>query len=153
MSQLISCRTVHKFSMTSTRDVSTLPLARSTVDLLLKNGFRFVSDLQSMQPLELSQELSVTPEVALGIIKAVESSFTNTPAAEASLQLTAKDILSKHGSTRSLITFCKQIDVMLGGGVPVGQITEFCGVPGVSLLLNYYEPVSYGHDNNQYAVF
>ena len=122
--------------MASTGDVSTLPLARSTVDLLLKNGFRFVSDLQSMQPLELSQELSVTPEVALGIIKAVESSFTNTPSAEASLQLTAKDILSKHGSTRSLITFCKQIDVMLGGGVPVGQITEFCGVPGVSFIVH-----------------
>lgn len=110
-----------------------MPLARSTVDLLLKSGFRFVSDLQSMQPLELAQELGVTPDVALGIIKAVESSFTNTTWAEESLQLTAKDILSKHGSTRPLITFCRQIDLMLGGGVPVGQITEFCGVPGVRI--------------------
>lgn len=117
--------------MSAVRDVSSLPLARSSIDLLLKNGFRFVSDLQGMQPLELAQELGVTPDVALNIVRSTEPSFTNGPEAEAKLQLTAKDILMKYGSTRPIITFCRQIDLMLGGGVPVGQITEFCGVPGV----------------------
>lgn len=108
-------------------------MARTTVDLLLKCGFRFVSDLQSIQPLELSQEIGVTPDAALEIIRSIESSFTNKPELEQTMQLTAKDLLSKHGTSRSLITFCKQIDQMLGGGVTVGQITEFCGVPGVRL--------------------
>lgn len=122
--------------MASTRDVSSLPLARSSIDLLIKGGFRFVSDLQGISPLELSQELGVTPDIALGILRAVEPSFTKGPEAEAKLELTAKDILTKHGSTRPIITFCRQIDLMLGGGVPVGQITEFCGVPGVRCCIS-----------------
>jgi RAD51-like protein 2 len=52
-------------------------------------------------------------------------------APDSKLDITAKDILTKYGISRPVITFCRQIDVMLGGGVPVGQITEFCGVPGV----------------------
>lgn len=121
--------------MATTRDVSSLPLARSSIDLLIKGGFRFVADLQGISPLELSQELGVTPDIALAIHRATEPSFTKGPEAEAKLELTAKDILTKHGSTRPIITFCRQIDIMLGGGVPVGQITEFCGVPGVRYII------------------
>ena len=32
---------------------------------------------------------------------------------------------------RSIITFCSKLDSMLGGGVALGEVTEFCGVPGV----------------------
>ena len=118
--------------MSDSRDISSLPLARSSVDLLLKSGFRFVADLKGYQPLELSQELSVTPEIALSILRSLENSKnSNTMDESNSLDVSAKDILLKYGSTRPVITFCRQIDVMLGGGIPIGQITEFCGVPGV----------------------
>jgi RecA/RadA recombinase len=30
-----------------------------------------------------------------------------------------------------IITFCKEIDVMLGGGIRMGEIIEICGVPGI----------------------
>jgi RecA/RadA recombinase len=30
-----------------------------------------------------------------------------------------------------IVTFCKALDDMLNGGVQLGQVTEFCGVPGV----------------------
>ena len=30
-----------------------------------------------------------------------------------------------------IITFCGEIDEMMGGGVPLGEVTEFCGVPGI----------------------
>ena len=30
-----------------------------------------------------------------------------------------------------IVTFSAQVDGMLGGGVPVGKITEICGAPGV----------------------
>jgi RAD51-like protein 2 len=117
--------------MADIRDVSSLPIARPLVDLLLKNGFRFVSDLKAVQPLELAQELSVTPDIALSIVRAAEGSIVGATEADSKLEVTAKDILTKYGATRPVITFCRQIDVMLGGGVPIGQITEFCGVPGV----------------------
>ena len=86
-----------------------------------------------MQPLELAQELNVTPDIALSIIQSAESSFSNNADVAAKVQLTAKDILSKYVGTRCIITFSRNIDMMLGGGVPIGQITEFCGVPGVIL--------------------
>ena len=31
----------------------------------------------------------------------------------------------------SIVTFSAQVDEMLGGGVPLGKITEICGAPGV----------------------
>jgi predicted ATP-dependent serine protease len=39
---------------------------------------------------------------------------------------------------KHIITFCKEMDNMLGGGLSRGQITEFCGVPGVSEGINVY---------------
>jgi RAD51-like protein 2 len=111
------------------RDVSTLPIARSAVDALIKGGFRVVGDLKGVQPLELAQELGIAADIALSVIRAAEGSLVVAP--DSKLDITAKDILTKYGISRPVITFCRQIDVMLGGGVPVGQITEFCGVPGV----------------------
>lgn len=43
----------------------------------------------------------------------------------------AYDLLQQEQSSGSIVTFCEQLDDMLGGGVPVGKITEFCGAPGV----------------------
>lgn len=30
-----------------------------------------------------------------------------------------------------IVTFCSALDDILGGGVPLGKLTEFCGLPGV----------------------
>ena len=35
-----------------------------------------------------------------------------------------------HSSQRHIITFCSEMDAMLGGGVALGEVTEFCGAPG-----------------------
>ena len=54
---------------------------------------------------------------------------------------------------KRIVTFCKEIDDGLfgGGGVPVGEMTEFCGVPGVGktqmsmqLAINVQIPPNYG---------
>jgi hypothetical protein len=45
--------------------------------------------------------------------------------------VSARDLItdpSKNGGP--VITFCKDLDILLGGGVQMGAITEFCGVPG-----------------------
>ena len=120
--------------MSDIRDVSSLPLARSVVEALLKSGFRLVSDLKSIQPLELAQETGLAPDVALSVINCAESSFL-TPASSEKLQFSAKDLLTKCEMSRPIISFCKSMDIMLGGGVQIGQITEFCGVPGVSIVM------------------
>lgn len=39
--------------------------------------------------------------------------------------------LCKRQSSKPIITFCKALDDILGGGIPIGQLTEVCGPPGV----------------------
>ena len=43
----------------------------------------------------------------------------------------AYDLLQQEQCAGSIVTFCEQLDDMLGGGVPIGKITEFCGAPGI----------------------
>ena len=43
----------------------------------------------------------------------------------------AYELLQQEQSAGCVVTFCEQLDNMLGGGVPVGKITEFCGAPGI----------------------
>lgn len=44
---------------------------------------------------------------------------------------TAGQHLEQQRKSRRIITFCNELDKILGGGVAVGQVTEFCGLPGL----------------------
>jgi len=48
-----------------------------------------------------------------------------------SLPITAKDLAARTAKTNEIITFCRAIDKLLGGGIPLGQITEVVGPPGI----------------------
>jgi RAD51-like protein 2 len=43
----------------------------------------------------------------------------------------ARTIYNREKTTKRIITFSKDVDGILGGGIALGQVTEFCGVPGV----------------------
>ncbi len=45
--------------------------------------------------------------------------------------LTALDMLRQEKARQPIVTFCQDLDEMLGGGIPLGKITELCGAPGV----------------------
>jgi RAD51-like protein 2 len=50
----------------------------------------------------------------------------------ATKQFSAKEMLLKFNmNCRPIITFSKALDSILGGGIQIGQITEFCGSPGI----------------------
>jgi RAD51-like protein 2 len=73
-------------------------------------------------------EASITPAEALTILQTIRpKSSSELKAAPKS----ALDILQANDKLAHIITFCGEIDEMLGGGVPVGEVTEFCGVPGI----------------------
>jgi len=110
----------------SGREVSTLDLAPSVCDILLRNGFRLVDDVVCLKPYELAKELSVTPTEAANILKAVNN--VNCPPDSS---ISALELCRKSNVQRPIITFCKSLDQLLGGGVQLGQLTEFCGVPGI----------------------
>ena len=42
----------------------------------------------------------------------------------------ALDLMRRRLSLKPIPTLCAELDAMCGGGIPVGQITEFCGIPG-----------------------
>lgn len=44
---------------------------------------------------------------------------------------TAQELYLEARRRRYIITFCKAIDNMLGGGIAPGEMIEFCGVPGI----------------------
>jgi RAD51-like protein 2 len=110
----------------SGREVSTLDLAPSICDMLLRSGFCIVDDIVCLKPYELAKELSVTPTEAANILKAVNN-VNNPP----ELHVSALELCRKANTQRPIITFCKALDNLLGGGVQIGQLTEFCGVPGI----------------------
>ena len=90
-------------------------------------------------------DLRVDKEEALKIIQTVRSS-SNDSSQTSNKKLAANgeafsnsipgsknvyDLLQQEQSSGSIVTFCEKFDDMLGGGVPVGKITEFCGAPGI----------------------
>ena len=124
--------------MPDSRDVRSLPIAPSMSELLIKNGFHCVCDLEQLGPLELSKEVGISVEEASSVLNAIApgtlSGTGNSIADEIGGGLavsTAKDHSLKTQNLKPIITFCKSIDTMLGGGIPMGQITEVCGIPGV----------------------
>ena len=42
--------------------------------------------------------------------------------------LSVTELIEK--GTQHVVTFCRSIDDVMGGGIPVGKITEIFGVPG-----------------------
>ena len=131
--------------MSTIRSVQSLPISQLLLDLLESHGFRYVSDLKDIKPFDLVSELGVSPSVAMTILetakRSISTSSTSTDnisedlasrTVTNSIKTTAKDLLVKYTTkNRPIITFCKSLDAILGGGVQIGQITEFCGVPGI----------------------
>lgn len=124
-----------------------MPIAAHLIDKLHAHGFRLVSDLQGVKPLDLAQEIGIAPALAMTVIRAASgclsqsttqfSQQTNLSSAStaypnsASTVFSAKDLVARMSIQRPIITFCKALDTMLGGGVNIGHVTEVCGVPGI----------------------
>lgn len=96
---------------------------------LKARGFRSDSDFLGVQPLELASEARISHEEALMVLQ--ELSGTACSVLGGSNVTSAREILDKEKRKRSLVTFCQDLDHILGGGIRTGQITEFCGAPGV----------------------
>ena len=141
----------------SPRCVTSLSLRPSLISSLQSAGFDAVEDILEYSPHQLSRELQISMEDALEIFsyaQETESSCTgiftkngiqmlqSLPAfSKASNTTVSSELSSQHNSMNTpIITFCRSVDMMIGGGIQSGQVTEFCGVPGIGLrtfLLSY----------------
>lgn len=111
-------------------DVAVLPLPPSIRNKLQLAGFRTTLDLEGIRPLDLAADAHITQEEALltlGLVNAGVGEQSNTLLGATS----AAQILQAERSQQRIFTFSPEIDSILKGGVPLGQVTEFCGVPGI----------------------
>lgn len=112
-------------------------------------------------PIQLARELKTTPQQALVVMRHVEASVespsTATAASSSSSSSAAPAAAEKVASSssgrsssgvrsesssvtalemlatkqRGIVSFIRGLDKMFGGGVPIGEVTELCGVPGI----------------------
>ncbi|XP_019620165.1 PREDICTED: DNA repair protein RAD51 homolog 3-like [Branchiostoma belcheri] len=115
------------------RHVGSYPLPPYLKTKLLAGGFSTVEDLEDLKPVELSKELKISPEEALEILRVVQGvqNDASSPSSSDEAVKTALDLLQEERHQGCIITFCSALDELLGGGVPLTKITEFCGAPGV----------------------
>lgn len=159
-------------TMAEIRQITSLPLPPSMISKLIDHGFNNLIDLVCLQPFDLAQELNISNEDAFMILKVScneiqtnrDDEYCGHPLKENIEQqsytflslftkiTTAKDVYNQNEKElRPIVTWCKNIDKMLGGGIMIGQLTEICGVPGIGktqmatqLALNVQIPLDFG---------
>jgi len=71
-------------------------------------------------------ELGIDAKEAVELLQLVRDSNK-----EHDTNVTALDLLQRAQSHQPIVSFSEQLDYLLGGGVALGKMTEFCGAPGV----------------------
>jgi RAD51-like protein 2 len=102
--------------------------------LFTKRGFISTSELEESRNhkqgglANLAAELGVELPHAARLWREVQDSHTN----EESPTTTASQLLQQQAQhTRNhIVTFAKDVDSLLGGGIPLGHLTEIAGLPG-----------------------
>lgn len=109
-----------------------LPLRPSSLQIWNKRGFTTTKEVeqskQSGLP-NLAAELETDLAVAAQLVQEVEEccSVNSSPQITTAASLVQK----KKRHNQHIVTFCREIDSMLGGGIALGELTELAGPPGV----------------------
>lgn len=122
------------------RSIASLLLPPSLISALKAGGFTDTEDLVDISPHELSRELKISIENALTVLTQAKSCNLQpqgTSCIDLLKNVPSEDIQQSASLVVNLpmnlpiITFCRELDSMMGGGVSCGQVTELCGVPGI----------------------
>ncbi|TDL25146.1 hypothetical protein BD410DRAFT_718050 [Rickenella mellea] len=105
------------------RSVSSLPLPKASLTALHKAGFETVSDLENITLEQLSAELRVPPSACAEILSAASTTAHKAPTSTQP----ASTLLAIAKKSFSLSA---PADLLLGGGLKLGYITEISGPPG-----------------------
>ena len=147
--------------MAASRTLLSLGLPPTTLALLESAGFVSVRDVLEfkLSPVKLARELGTTAKEALAAMRLVEASVeppsteaaassSSSSSAPAAAEKVASSSSGRRGGgsgesgsvtalemlatkQRGIVSFVRGLDKMFGGGVPIGEVTELCGVPGI----------------------
>lgn len=115
------------------RELSTLPLQPTIRQKLNASGYVTLEDVSDMKAFDLGRDLGISATEAMDLLRTVRDyggkgcrSSGNTGACS------ALDLIERREQSQScIVTFSEKFDDLLGGGVPLEKITEFCGPPGI----------------------
>ncbi|GAX84288.1 hypothetical protein CEUSTIGMA_g11710.t1 [Chlamydomonas eustigma] len=111
------------------QEVISLPLEPDIKGKLFSRGLRTLPDIDFHVPSSLVTEAQINTEEAVEILQVCSSmhqgSWRDVGA------VSALDILHSQRGAQRVSTSCYELDRILGGGVMCGEVTEFCGVPGI----------------------
>jgi hypothetical protein len=122
---------------TASHKLSHLPLRPSTLSTLERRGFVSTGELNASKRTggmsNLAAELGCSLAEAASLMREVDSAVSSVcPTAQHKQSATALSLISKLKSTnRTIVSFSKSVDSMLGGGIAKGEVTEIVGLPGV----------------------
>ncbi|XP_064112170.1 DNA repair protein RAD51 homolog 3-like isoform X2 [Macrobrachium nipponense] len=108
--------------MSSTQLLSSFGLCSRMVRKLLETDFMYDADVQNLTPTELSAASGLDVDDCAEVIRLVSDPLHVKP--HTVLQLLDDE-------DKYIVTFCKGLDDILGGGLPVGAVTEVIGPPGI----------------------
>eukprot|EP00238_Polyblepharides_amylifera_P008740 CAMPEP_0196575850 /NCGR_PEP_ID=MMETSP1081-20130531/5236_1 /TAXON_ID=36882 /ORGANISM="Pyramimonas amylifera, Strain CCMP720" /LENGTH=355 /DNA_ID=CAMNT_0041894269 /DNA_START=470 /DNA_END=1537 /DNA_ORIENTATION=+ len=110
------------------QEVASLALPPTIRQKLQSVGFRKASDFRNIGPVDLSKEAQLTHQEALEVLEVVQGEAAHLAIRGAR---SASELLRMEQTRRSVAMLCPELDQLLGGGVSPGEVTEFCGVPGI----------------------
>lgn len=111
--------------------VHALALPLAIKGKLVSRGFRTLRDIHAVTPAQLARDCGLSTAEAAGVVSTASAGASDAGGPLLPGSVTALDLLDQERSERRVITFCKELDGLLKGGIGRGHITEICGAPGV----------------------
>lgn len=112
------------------RLISVLPLPSSLIQKLAAAGYHEVQHLDGLEPSELAEDLGIDEaEAQLALLQVLSG---GEPEQNVAVPLkTGLIALEESRRAPRIITFVRELDALLGGGIQLAQLTEVAGAPGV----------------------
>ncbi|KAF0698001.1 Aste57867_11332 [Aphanomyces stellatus] len=107
------------------QDLGLLSIAPTVLASLYQAGFHTSKDVQGIHARELSNVVKISLQDAASVLNALKGVH------RMSIGVSALDVYRQTQTQKPIQTFIPDIDSILGGGIPIGEITEICGVPGI----------------------
>jgi len=146
---MASSSTAHSYTSSPPPKIShlltNLPLRPSSLSTLLSRGFTTTSEVDTSSRTSSRQnhwcngslsnfasELGCDLPTAASILREVDECISSKK--ERIKTVSAASLLEQNQqslTTRPIITFSHSIDTLLGGGVPISELTELVGLPGI----------------------
>lgn len=129
--------------------VAALVVPQEVKAKLLAHDYQSSADVLAVTPVQLSRDCAMSTSDAQRVSAA--SASASQPHALLAGAKTALELLDEERAEHPIVTFCKELDDVLGGGIRCKQITELCGEPGagktqmaMQLALDVQIPVELG---------